>query len=39
MLIARSPVPPSRRAVTAEIKARISGEFFLYVNDAMLMIP
>lgn len=38
-LVACSPTPQGRRAVTIEIKARTSGELFLYVNDAVLMWP
>jgi len=34
-----SPTPPSRRTMVVEITARTSGSFFLYVNDAVLMIP
>ena len=34
-----APTPESRKAVVTEIKARTSGELFLYVNDAVLMWP
>jgi hypothetical protein len=34
-----APTPPERRTVVTEIKARTTGELFLYVNDAVLMAP
>jgi hypothetical protein len=34
-----APTPEGRKAVVTEIKARRSGELFLYVNDAVLMWP
>lgn len=34
-----APTPENRNKVVAEIKARTTGELFLYVNDAVLMLP
>jgi hypothetical protein len=34
-----APTPSDRLTVNTEIKARTSGELFLYVNDAVLMLP
>jgi hypothetical protein len=34
-----APTPDGRKTVSAEIKARSTGELFLYVNDAVLMLP
>ncbi len=33
------PIPDNRKVVVSEIKARTTGELFLYVNDAVLMLP
>jgi uncharacterized protein (DUF2235 family) len=38
-LLTCAPTPDDRRTVTTEIQARSSGELFLYVNDAVLMLP
>jgi uncharacterized protein (DUF2235 family) len=38
-LVACAPTPDDRKVVTTEIKARTTGELFLYVNDAVLMWP
>jgi hypothetical protein len=38
-LLQCAPTPPERRVLRAEIKARSTGEFFLYVNDAVLLWP
>jgi uncharacterized protein (DUF2235 family) len=34
-----SPTPESRRTLSAEIKAKSSGVAFVYVNDAVVMLP
>ena len=34
-----APTPDGRKSVTAEIRARTTGELFVYVNDAVLMWP
>lgn len=34
-----APTPDSRKVLTTEIKARTTGELFLYVNDAVIMWP
>jgi hypothetical protein len=34
-----SPTPDSGRKLVAEIAAKSTGELFLYVNDAVLMVP
>ena len=34
-----APTPDDRKMVVSEIKARTTGELFLYVNDAVLMAP
>ncbi len=33
------PISDNRKVVVSEIKARTTGELFLYVNDAVLMLP
>jgi hypothetical protein len=38
-LLQCAPTPDGRKSVTSEIKANTSGELFLYVNDAVLMLP
>ena len=38
-LMACAPTPAERQTVWTEIKARTTGELFLYVNDAVLMWP
>jgi uncharacterized protein (DUF2235 family) len=38
-LLQCAPTPPERRELRAEIKARSTGELFLYVNDAVLLWP
>jgi uncharacterized protein (DUF2235 family) len=38
-LLACALTPEQRRSVVAEVKARTTGELFLYVNDAVLMWP
>lgn len=38
-LLECAPTPDSRKTVRTEIRARTSGELFLYVNDAVLMLP
>ena len=38
-LLACSPTPDKRKVLTADITASNSGELFLYVNDAVLMLP
>jgi hypothetical protein len=34
-----APVPNRRKSISTEVKARTSGELFLYVNDAVLISP
>lgn len=34
-----APTPDDRKVLVSEIKARTTGELFLYVNDAVLMWP
>jgi hypothetical protein len=38
-LLRCAPTPDGRKTVVTEIKARTSGELFVYVNDAVLMLP
>jgi uncharacterized protein (DUF2235 family) len=38
-LLTCSPTPGERKVLTADITASSSGELFLYVNDAVLMLP
>jgi hypothetical protein len=38
-LLECAPTPDNRKSVVTEIKARTTGELFLYVNDAVLMFP
>jgi hypothetical protein len=38
-LVDCAPTPSERRELRAEIKARSTGELFLYVNDAVLLWP
>jgi hypothetical protein len=38
-LLECAPTPDTRKVIVTEIKARTTGELFLYVNDAVLMWP
>jgi uncharacterized protein (DUF2235 family) len=38
-LLKCAPTPDDRKVVVAEIKARTTGELFVYVNDAVLILP
>jgi uncharacterized protein (DUF2235 family) len=38
-LLRCAPTPDGRKSITTEIKANTGGELFLYVNDAVLMLP
>jgi len=38
-LLRCAPTPDGQKSITTEIKANTGGELFLYVNDAVLMLP
>jgi uncharacterized protein (DUF2235 family) len=38
-IMACAPTPDDRKEVVTEIKARTTGELFIFVNDAVLMLP
>ena len=38
-LLSCTPTPVARNQLIAEIRAKTTGELFIYVNDAILMLP